>query len=268
MNNNTHDPFFPMDVIHLGFYYNLLSYSIGILLYVFTENYWFSGCLLSSLICFLPLTLLATDNENFTTNFILTSVFPCIMGLYGIFIGKMIHYFTILKHLPEHENEKSKKKGNDCKRIGKCCTIFVIVTTIMILYLLDITIPFAVYYNPYLIFHFFTETILFVIIISFLLGFKETDKAFLYSMTSLTILSILSTTFYIFKIIDGNYFWNFLFIIHSVFSIIVILTIGYLISLINYFIYYRSQKDKENQDIELNTIDITNPLSEEKIDSF
>jgi len=211
MNNNTHDAFFPMDNIRLGFYYNLTTYSIGILLYVFTENYWLSGGILSSLICFLPLTLLVTDQENFTTNYLITSIFPCLIGLYGIVVGQMIHYFGKLKHLPEIENVKPRKNVHYCKRIGKCCTVSVIVTVIMILYILDITIPFAVYYTPYLIFHFFTETILFVIIMSFLLGFKETDKALLWAMTSFTLLSILSTIFFIFKIIDYNYFCNLLF---------------------------------------------------------
>lgn len=259
---NNHTPFYPMDEIRLSFYYNLLSYSIGILLYVFTENYWLSGCILSSLICFLPLTLLATDQENFTTNYLSTSVFPCLIGLYGIGVGQMIHYFGKLKHLPEIETVKPIKKVHYCKKIGKCCTVFVIVTVIMILYILDITIPFAVYYNPYLIFHFFTETILFVIIMSFLLGFKQTDKALLWAMTSFTLLSILSTTFFIFKIINDNYFWNFLFIVHSVFSMIVILTVGYLISLINYLMSHCRSKDNEqdDQNIELEKIEIANPL--------
>ena len=51
---------------------------------------------------------------------------------------------------------------------------------------------------------------------------------------------------------------------------IVILTIGYLISLINYLIIHcRTSKKDNDENIELTTIETTNPLVlEEKIDSF
>jgi len=252
-----------MDDVRLGFYYNLLSYSIGIILSVFLKDYILSGFILNALLCFLPLTLLITDSENMTTNYVITNVFPCLIGLWGIGLGSFIIFFdSKMKKNKSNENEIVPHKYDKIKRIGKCSSIFIILFVICLLYILDVTIPFAVYFKPYLLCHFLIETFLLIIIICLCLSFGMYDQAFLWFLTSFVLLSILSTIFFIFKIINDNYFWNFLFIIHSIIIITLLYTFKYGYYLFKYIKlnYYDSNKEDDDQNQELTEINNTIPL--------
>lgn len=262
--NNT--VFKPMDDLRLGFYYNLLTYSIGIILSVFVKDYYLAGFILNGLICILPLTLLITDSENFSTNYILTAVFPFLIGLWGIGLGSFLRYFIQSKLIDKKKEEilivLPQQKYDNLKKVGKCSVISVFLFAICFLYILDITIPFAVYFNPFLMIHFFVETFLFIIIVCLSMSFGLNKEALLWSITGLVVLSILLTIFFIFKIINENYFWNFLFIVHAIIIITIFYSVSYTISFIKCIISYKSiDEEEEKGDQNLELIEMTSPIT-------
>lgn len=286
----------PMDSIRLGYFTSLLAYSYGIIFYVYFKNFFISLTLLYSILLLLPLTLLITDIENIYTEYITTGSIPMFIGVIGVLNGYLIVLtinteFTEKKFLLVESNNKDEENNNNSdkedekeeeinsdkendyqkySRIGKSCTIGLLLFIVCAFYIIDLSIPFFVYSKTYLIIRYCCEIGVLLFIIGISLGFNQILNASYWSLVAFSLLSIESTIFFIFNLSDNWYYLYISFIIH-VFIVLIIFKLFTLFykcfkSLFICILSKRNVNNKyrfENEKMEF--IDVTQDVKEKKL---